>query len=205
MSIVLIGGFSELVELCFDCGCAIEGYTDNNGIQENLIRYNIRYLGTDSSFNYEVNSHKAKFLISPDSPGIRKSIETKLNKFKLEYATLVSPNSKISHTAEIGKGVVVQYGAHISSYCVISDFVRINVFANVMHDTFIGKYTTIAPNASVMGRVRIGSECYIGANSTILPEISICDSVIVGAGAVVVKDILTPGTYVGVPARLIEH
>lgn len=74
-----------------------------------------------------------------------------------------------------------------------------------MHDTFIGKYTTIAPNASVMGRVRIGSECYIGANSTILPEISICDSVIVGAGAVVVKDILTPGTYVGVPARLIEH
>jgi acetyltransferase-like isoleucine patch superfamily enzyme len=46
----------------------------------------------------------------------------------------------------------------------------------------------------------IGNKVYIGSNATILP-VSICDDVVIGAGAVVTKDIIEPGTYVGNPAR----
>lgn len=73
-----------------------------------------------------------------------------------------------------------------------------------MHDSVIGNFSTIAPNAAIMGRVKIGERCYIGANATIIPEITVCPDAIIGAGAVVNKDILEPGTYVGVPARRIK-
>ena len=46
----------------------------------------------------------------------------------------------------------------------------------------------------------IGNRVSIGSNATILP-VQICDDVVIGAGAVVTKDILKPGKYVGNPCR----
>ena len=50
---------------------------------------------------------------------------------------------------------------------------------------------------------RIGDRVSIGTNATILP-VSICHDVVIGAGAVVTRDIETPGFYVGNPARRLE-
>jgi serine O-acetyltransferase len=45
----------------------------------------------------------------------------------------------------------------------------------------------------------------IGQNAQILGGIRIADHVRIGAGAVVVKDILTPGvTVVGIPGRIVS-
>ena len=49
----------------------------------------------------------------------------------------------------------------------------------------------------------IGNHVSIGSNATILP-VSICDNVVIGAGAVVTKDISTPGIYAGNPAKLLR-
>lgn len=50
-------------------------------------------------------------------------------------------------------------------------------------------------------KTTIGDNVSIGSNATILP-VTICNNVIIGAGAVVTHDIVTPGTYLGNPARL---
>ena len=51
----------------------------------------------------------------------------------------------------------------------------------------------------------IGDHVDIGQNAQILGGIRIADNVRIGAGAVVVKDVLTPGvTVVGVPAHIVE-
>lgn len=48
----------------------------------------------------------------------------------------------------------------------------------------------------------IGDNVDIGQNAQILGGIKIADNVRIGAGAVVVKDVLTPGvTVIGIPAR----
>jgi acetyltransferase-like isoleucine patch superfamily enzyme len=47
---------------------------------------------------------------------------------------------------------------------------------------------------------KIGNHVSIGSNATILP-VTICDNVVIGAGAVVTKNITSPGTYVGNPAK----
>lgn len=46
----------------------------------------------------------------------------------------------------------------------------------------------------------LGNMCYIGSGAVLREGITICDNVVIGAGAVVVRDIEKPGTYVGVPA-----
>lgn len=51
----------------------------------------------------------------------------------------------------------------------------------------------------------IGDNVDIGQNAQILGGITIADNVRIGAGAVVVKDVLTPGvTVVGVPGRIVS-
>ena len=51
----------------------------------------------------------------------------------------------------------------------------------------------------------IGNKVDIGQGAQILGDIRIADNVKIGAGAVVVKDVLTPGvTVVGVPGRIVN-
>ena len=54
------------------------------------------------------------------------------------------------------------------------------------------------------GGATVGHHCLIGSGATVLQGVSICDDVIVGAGTVVTRDIDSPGTYVGAPARKIH-
>lgn len=52
----------------------------------------------------------------------------------------------------------------------------------------------------------IGDNVDIGQNAQVLGGITIADNVRIGAGAVVVKDVLTPGvTVVGVPGRVVSE
>ena len=75
----------------------------------------------------------------------------------------------------------------------------------------IGRNCTIHGNCCI-GNARpesqaspiIGDNVDIGQNAQILGGIRIADDVKIGAGAVVVKDVLTPGvTVVGVPGRVV--
>ena len=44
---------------------------------------------------------------------------------------------------------------------------------------------------------------FLGAGAVIADKIIVCSNSVIGAGAVVVSDITTSGTYVGVPAKRI--
>ena len=55
-------------------------------------------------------------------------------------------------------------------------------------------------NSEDQKKTKIGNNVSIGSNATILP-IEICDNVVIGAGAVVTKNIVESGVYVGNPAK----
>jgi len=52
--------------------------------------------------------------------------------------------------------------------------------------------------------VSVGKSSWLGIGSVVSNNVNICSGCNVGAGAVVVKDITEPGTYVGVPARRVD-
>lgn len=200
-SVILVGGFSETIELVEECEKEIFGIIDN--INKNFDKY--RYLGTDS--DVIKNSEKFKeipLLISPDLPNIREKLHELYKENGFIFSDLISDKSFISPTAKIGKGVMIQRGVNISANANLGDFVKLNINSNVMHDSSIGNYTSIAPNAVILGNVKVGKNCYIGANATLLPNIEICDNTILGAGAVITKNIYKSGTYIGVPAKKMD-
>jgi acetyltransferase-like isoleucine patch superfamily enzyme len=60
-----------------------------------------------------------------------------------------------------------------------------------------------ATERSLWRQTKLGNRVSIGTNATILP-VTICDGAVIGAGAVVTKDIIEAGFYVGNPARLLR-
>lgn len=106
---------------------------------------------------------------------------------------------------EIQKGVDIGDRTRVQSHTFICELVMIG------EDCFIGHGVMFINDLFVNGRpaqgdvakwkkTKIGNQVSIGSNATILP-VEICDHVVIGAGAVVTKDILTAGVYVGNPAR----
>ena len=197
--VILIGAFHEIIELCEICGKEIVGIVDDNS---NNIPQKYTWLGTDDDVEKLTQKYSdVPLVVVPDSPTVRKKLVGLYSKYGFQFCNLIHPQSNISVSAEIGNGVIIQYGVNVSSDVTINDFVKLNTLANVMHDVNIGAFTTIAPNAVLLGKVKISDKCYIGANSTILPNIEIGTKVVVGAGAVVTKNVLPNKTVAGVPAK----
>ncbi len=72
------------------------------------------------------------------------------------------------------------------------------------HDSILNSFITIYPSVNVSGNVKIDDFCELGTGSKIIQNKKMTDKVIMGAGAVVIKDILISGTYVGTPAVKIK-
>lgn len=117
-------------------------------------------------------------------------------KTRMEMALRLEADGWIAHN----DGTVVWPDAHIGPNVKLGRHVHVNAGAFLTRST-VGDFTTVGPNATVGGDVTIGARCLIGANVSVRNLLSICDDVTVGCGAVVVKDIVEPGVYVGNPAR----
>jgi UDP-3-O-[3-hydroxymyristoyl] glucosamine N-acyltransferase len=60
------------------------------------------------------------------------------------------------------------------------------------------------PCAVIGGNVTLGDNVYLGSCSNVREKIYVNSNVVIGMNAAVVKDIKTPGVYVGVPAKKIK-
>lgn len=201
--VLIVGAFHEMIELCEDSGFEIIGLIDNAIMTSDYYGYPV--LGTDEDAGLLHEKYPmCSVVITPDSPAVRKRLAKQYASLGFEFATIVHPSAMISKTARIGQGSVIQRGVNVSSNTSIGRFCKLNTYANIMHDNHVGDFSTIAPNAVLLGYVDLEECAYIGANSTVLPNRIIGGDSIVGAGAVVVKDVPSGHTVVGVPAKIID-
>ena len=131
------------------------------------------------------------------------SIRERLQK-DLEVVTLVHPDAVIGRDVSLGNGSIVMAGAVINTGSSIGSGCIINTSSSVDHDCRVGDFAHISVGAHLCGTVAVGRRTWIGAGAVVRNNISICDDCMIGIGAAVVKDIDTPGTYMGVPARLVR-
>lgn len=121
-----------------------------------------------------------------------------------ELVNAISPSSKISSSAIVGKGVAIMSGVIINAECEIKDLVIINTGASIDHDCYIGQSAHIAPQCALAGNIEVGQYVFLGIGTNVIPNIHIGDNTIIGAGGVVVSDIPSNVTAVGVPARILN-
>lgn len=132
---------------------------------------------------------------------IRERIQEKLEYQGASMPVLIHPKAVIGKQVELGFGVVIMAGVVINSCTKIGKGCIINTGATIEHDNLIEDYVHISPGVHTAGTVKIGKGTWIGIGSIISNNVNITSNCKIGAGAVVVKDINTAGTYVGVPAR----
>jgi acetyltransferase-like isoleucine patch superfamily enzyme len=124
------------------------------------------------------------------------------------YECTIGDDCFIGPFVEVQKGVVIGARTRLQSHSMVCELVEIG------DDCFIGHgvmFTndTFASGGPAYGRkelwrpTRIGKRVSIGSNATILP-VTICDCAVIGAGAVVTRDIESPGIYAGNPARFLR-
>ena len=131
----------------------------------------------------------------------REKIQKKLETDGASIPVLIHPMAVIGEHVAFGAGTAVMAGAVINCCTEIGKGCIINTGATIDHDNFIEDYVHISPGVHTAGTVKIGKGTWLGIGSIISNNINITSDCKIGAGAVVVKDIIEPGTYDGVPVR----
>jgi acetyltransferase-like isoleucine patch superfamily enzyme len=124
------------------------------------------------------------------------------------YGCKIGDNCFIGPFVEIQKNTVIGNDTKIQSHSFICELVNIGNKCFIGHGVmFINDlFSNGGPargDQSKWKHTRIGNNVSIGSNATILP-VNICDNVVIGAGAVVTKNIIEPGTYIGNPAKKLK-
>jgi len=177
----------------------IVGYVDRE--KRNL---DIEYLGKEETL--ESSKWKGfKLVMGIGQVDIGKEREKLINYFLslgYEFLTVISKNSIIASSSQVGEGSVVLDKVVINVDSFIGRFCILNTGCIVEHDCFVGDFVHLAPGVILSGGVRIGRNSFVGAGAIVKHYVSICDEVVIGAGGVVVRDITEKGVYVGIPAKL---
>lgn len=113
-------------------------------------------------------------------------------------------------SADVGEGTKLGRFVDVGANCVVGKNCVLKSGAILAEGTILGSHVFVGPQTTTIrdqkpgGRgpkiaagTEIGASCCIGADIAAL-------GVVIGAGSVVLKPILEPGVYVGVPARRIR-
>ncbi|MFT3947238.1 MAG: NeuD/PglB/VioB family sugar acetyltransferase [Agriterribacter sp.] len=153
----------------------------------------------------EKEQEKAGVLISIAHPQTKRKVAEQIDFNKVLSPSLVAKNAWLSKEVIIGKGVIIYPGVSINYHSVIEDHVILNMNCAIGHNCTISKYATLAPGASLGGYTQIGEAVSMGINAATKQAIQIGKNTIIGGMSMVIKDLPSDVTAVGVPSRIIKY
>lgn len=175
------------------------GFLDDNLEKGQKVICDYKVLGKiEEVLQLKEQDENIEFVIAIGNNTIRKEIS---DKYRLNYYTTIHPSAQIGLDVTIEKGTQILANACVNSCAKIGKHCIINTGAIIEHDNIIEDYVHISPNVALGGTVKIGENTHVGIGAVVKNNIEICSNCIIGAGAVIVKNIIEEGTYVGVPAK----
>lgn len=168
-------------------GKVINGYSVIGGVES------LDYLAEDT-----------EVIIAIANYDVKKKIVNKING-KLKFATIVHPNVWVHEYMTIGEGTIIYEGAILTANIEIGNHVIVSPKCGIGHDSIIKDYVSLLWNVNVSGNDIIEEGVLMGSGSTIIQGKKVGRGATVGAGAVVISDVHSYSTAVGVPAKVVKH
>jgi sugar O-acyltransferase (sialic acid O-acetyltransferase NeuD family) len=119
--------------------------------------------------------------------------------------SLVDPSSTVLEGSTIGRGSIVFPGSVIGPNAHIGECSIVGANATIGAFTSIGSVSNVSPGVNIGSGVCVGASVHVGIGAAIMQCLKIHANATVGAGAVVVRNIERPGTFLGIPARMPNH
>ena len=167
-------------------GKVINGYRVIGGIDS------LKTLSQDTYIVIAIANYKVK----------KKIVNIINNKFK--FATIIHPKVEIHDYIKIGEGTIIYEGSILTTNIKIGKHVIISPKCGIGHDSIIKDYASLLWNVNVSGNDVIEEGVMMGSGSTIIQGKKIGQCSTIGAGAVIIENIDSFSTAVGVPARIIK-
>lgn len=169
---------------------ALEGFEDYPEIISDVENYKIQ---EDDVFTCALGSVKWK----------KYYVEMIISKGGL-FINLIHPTSIFNLNVKLGIGLIVFMYSNISNDCSIEDFVTIQGFVGIGHDSRIGKWSHINAYSFMGGYAILEEEVCLNTRATVLPNIIVRKGATVGAASLVIKNVKANTTVFGVPATVLK-
>lgn len=193
--IIGAGGFArEVLNYALDCGWKVECFAD--------VRDGPPLLGVPVKALHNREFAGRDVLVSIGSPEARRRVVSELPP-STRFPRLVHPAAYIGRGVELGEGSIVCPHATLTTMIKVGKHAQFNPQTTIGHDCVIGDYCTTAMGVHISGKIHTGDRIFFGAGSVVLQNLTVCSDVMIGGAACVVKSIQNPGTYAGVPAKLL--
>ena len=134
---------------------------------------------------------------------VKKRIVNKINN-RFKFATIVHPRVWLHDYMTLGEGTIIYEGAILTTNIKVGNHVIISPKCGIGHDSIIKDYVSLLWNVNISGNDIIEEGVMMGSASTVIQGKKIGKGSTVGAGAVVIDNIDSYSTVVGVPAKVIK-
>ena len=141
-------------------------------------------------------------IVAVGNPNSREKMADKLMQLGIPLSNpIVHPWVRLSLSAKLGKGTVVNSFTTISVDAVVGDNVYIQPHCGVGHNVTVGRNCVISAGARIAGCCDIGQNTYIGMMVPVRDRVQIGSNCVISLGSVVQRDIPDGVTAIGNPAR----
>ncbi|MBN8575734.1 MAG: NeuD/PglB/VioB family sugar acetyltransferase [Cytophagales bacterium] len=175
------------------------GFYDDT-VKESVLNFPV--LGTISSLKR--NTTDLHLLLGVGNPQVKREIINALSE-EFKFPTLIHPSASIGLEVNIASGSIISAGCRLTASIQVGSFVLLNLNSTIGHDVVIGDYCSIMPGAHISGNVSLQSEVMIGTGASVLQGIQVGAGAQIGAGAVVINQVETMSTVVGIPAQPLKR
>ena len=117
------------------------------------------------------------------------------------FTSIIHPRAVLDRDTVLGTGAIILAGVVATAQVTIRDHVVCMPNVVLTHDDVIDSYATLCAGVVLGGNVHVGERAYLGMSCSVREGCTVRARAMVGMGAVVIEDVDSNRTWVGVPAR----